>query len=267
MLAFSRAALAVQWTPKSRNGKVGAMPVSTTSAITCPDACPLKEAGCYAKYGPLGMLWSALSGAIPGETFKRAGQTVRSYTWTQFCSAVSSLALGTIWRHNQAGDLPGENDAIDAEALRDLVAANSGRRGFTYTHKPITGPHGAANAAAIADANARGFTINLSADNLAEADQLANADIGPVVVVLPEDKARKAKQGVWLESEAEYKARANIAAIRTPEARRVVVCPATYRDDIACIDCQLCQRQRTSVVGFPAHGNGRRKASAVASAA
>src|SRR5262245_48054526 len=126
--ATNAADYAVQFTLKSRNSKVGAMPVSTTSRNTCPDACPLKASGCYAEAGPLGMLWSALSKATPGETFQRAGQTVQSLTWSQFAHAVAALPDATLWRHNQAGDLPGQGDAIDVDALSALVAANTGRR-------------------------------------------------------------------------------------------------------------------------------------------
>jgi hypothetical protein len=158
----------------------------------------------------------------------------------------SRLPAGTLWRHNQAGDLPGKGDRIDRRALHALVKANRGRRGFTYTHKPIDGRHSTANTVAIAAANEAGFTINLSADNLAEADTLADAGIGPVVVVLP----------------AEVHGNINV---KTPAGRRVTVCPATYRDDVACIDCQLCQRQqRKTIVGFPAHGTAKRKASPIA---
>jgi hypothetical protein len=245
--AKGAASYAVQFTLKSRNSKVGAMPVSTTSRNTCPDSCPLKASGCYAESGPLAMLWAALSKATPGKTFQRAGQTMQSLTWTQFVHAVAALPEATLWRHNQAGDLPGKSDAIDVAALSTLVKANQGRRGFTYTHKPLTGPHGACNAAAIAAANAAGFTVNLSADNLAEADQLAKSGVGPVVVVLPDTVQGNAD-------------------ISTPQGRRVSICPATYRDDVSCATCQLCQRQnRKSVVGFPAHGASKRKASAVAS--
>jgi hypothetical protein len=38
----------------------------------------------------------------------------------------------------------------------------------------------------------------------------------------------------------------------------VVICPATQRDDVSCASCQLCQRQRTAIVGFPAHGSRHR---------
>lgn len=235
---------AVQLTMKSRNAKVGAMPVSTTSAKTCPPACPFfgGRSGCYADGGPLGMMWRALSKAVPGQPYALPKGTGQSLDWQGFTAAIAALPADTIWRHNQAGDLPGEGNAIDAAALGELVGANAGKRGFTYTHKPLT----TENAIAIHGANKAGFTINLSANNLQHADKLASANIGPVVVVLPIDADHKAD-------------------IRTPEGRKVTVCPATYREDTACIDCQLCQkRDRKVIVGFPAHGASRRKASAIA---
>jgi len=254
---------AVQFTLKSRNNKVGAMPVSTTASATCPDACPLKAMGCYAESGPLGMIWKALSSTVAGERFKSGRNMLQSLTWSQFCDAVSQLPKGTLWRHNQAGDLPGIGDAIDTAALADLVEANGHRRGFTYTHKPIAD---ADNAKAIADANAQGFTINLSGNTLAHADTLAAANIGPVVAVIPADQGRMAKGDTWLETEAEYRAR--VAVVQsTPAGRKVSICPATYLDNVSCATCQLCQRRdRKSIVAFPAHGTSKAKASAIAAA-
>jgi len=191
-------------------------------------------------------MWNALSRAVPGEAYALPRGTGQSLDWSGFCSEVESLPEETFWRHNQAGDLPGTGDRIDLVALAKLAQANTGRRGFTYTHKPVTGPHGADNAKAIAEANARGFTINLSADNLSEADELSALNIGPVVVVLPES------------------VHGNVT-ITTPAGRRVSVCPATYRDEVTCASCQLCQRvSRKTIVGFPAHGASRRKASNIA---
>lgn len=47
---------------KSRNAKTGDIPVTTSDAKTCPDACPLKASGaCYAKHGPLGMYWKKIN--------------------------------------------------------------------------------------------------------------------------------------------------------------------------------------------------------------
>jgi hypothetical protein len=148
---------------------------------------------------------------------------------------------GQLWRHNQAGDLIGEGDSLDVQALALLVKANKGKRGFTYTHKPLDTQ---AERDAIRDANKGGFTVNLSGNNLDHADTLVDLAIAPVVVVLPHD------------------ATSNTV---TPKGRKVVVCPATQRDDVSCASCGLCQKQRDSIVGFPAHGPSKRKASAIAS--
>jgi hypothetical protein len=134
-------------------------------------------------------------------------------------------------------------DAIDGKALRDLVKANAGKRGFTYTHKPMDR---AGNRRAVAHANANGFTVNLSADTLAEADHLADLSIGPVVVVL--DAAEGVRHDVL-----------------TPSGRKVATCPATYRDGVTCASCQLCARpNRKVIVGFPAHGVSKKAAAIIA---
>lgn len=234
---------AIQFTLKSRNSKVGPLPVSTTSEESCPDACPLKNAGCYAAYGPLAALWRALSDATPGKTFRRGTNVLQSLTWDQFCAAVKALPDGILWRHNQAGDLPGRGDTIDTAALAKLVKANRGKHGFTYTHKPMDSRNART---AVKKANQAGFTINLSADNLREADSLSDLGIGPVVTILPETV-----QG-------------NVE-VRTPAGRRVVVCPATYRDNVSCMSCGLCARaDRPTIVGFPAHGAARKATSNIA---
>lgn len=219
----------VALTLKSRNGKTGDMPVSTTTRAACPDSCPLKKKGCYAANGPLGMYWQKV-------TDGRVGMS-----WDDFVAMIDALVDDTLWRHNQAGDLPGDGRKIDGPALKALVKANRGKRGFTYTHYPMT----AGNLRAVKAANAAGFTINLSANNLAQADSLAETGAGPVVVVLPASVNGPEK-------------------IATPAGRKVVVCPATYRDDINCKSCGLCQRQREAIVGFPAHGVSARAADAIA---
>lgn len=216
---------------KSRNTKTGDIPVTTSDAKTCPDACPLKASGaCYAKHGPLGMYWKKIN----------AGQYAS--TWQHLVEQVAKLPANQLWRHNQAGDLPGDNDCIDAVAMRQLIAANSGKRGFTYTHKPVETNQ--ANAALVAESNSNGFTVNLSADDMGEADRLKALNIGPVVVVLPRNAP-----------DVSY----------TPNGHKVVTCPAQTRDDVSCKTCGLCARSnREAIVGFLAHGVSAKKAEAIA---
>ena len=218
----------IAFTRVSRNAKTGPIPVTTTSEETCPESCPLKRHGCYAESGPLALFWRKV-------TERKAG-----LSWEAALAEIRKLPKGTLWRHNQAGDLPGHGDSIDPEAMRQLLAANRGKRGFTYTHKPATGN----NAALVAQANESGFAVNLSADNLSEADSLAEMGIGPVVVVLPADQTR---------------------ATKTPQGRHVAICPATISDSVTCASCGLCAEiGRKAIIGFPAHGTSKRKASAIA---
>ena len=76
----------------SRNAKTGPIPVSTSSATTCPDSCPFKRNGCYAEGGPLAMHWRAIT------------EGKRGTAWPEFIAAVEALPKGQLWRHNQAGD-------------------------------------------------------------------------------------------------------------------------------------------------------------------
>jgi len=219
----------------SKNVKTGLIPVSTSAASTCPDECPLKAKGCYASAGfHLALHWKAVS------------ENGRGDDWTTFVSRISALPSGQLWRHNQAGDLPGENNQIDTDMLAQLVDASEGKRGWTYTHKPVVGEGNfeTCNRAAVRQANERGFTVNLSADNLQEADELKATDCGPVVVVLPMDSP---------------------LAITTPAGHKVIVCPAQRPGSKAtCATCGLCQKQRNVIVGFLAHGTQARAASAIA---
>jgi len=220
-----------QLTLKSGNEKTGPIPVSTTTQTTCPLTCAIRDA-CYAKAGPLAMHWAKVTDGNRGGDFE------------SFLMLVAALPRGQLWRHNQAGDLPGDGTLIDAAALRKLAKANSGRRGFTYTHYDMAI---ASNRAAVRAANKAGFTVNLSANSLAEVDAAIARKAGPVVCVLPSDVQGK-------------------QTLRTPNGAPVVVCPATYRDDVTCASCGLCQSASNTrpVVGFPAHGVSKRRADTIA---
>jgi hypothetical protein len=237
--------LRAQLTMVSGNRKTGAIPVSGTSSNTCPNACALKGAGCYAEQHWTGKHWEKIdSGA-------------RGYDWDTFCSKVATIKPGQLWRHNQLGDLPGEADAIDSAALNQLVTAQAGRRGFTYTHKPVTRKAAEragvsretmmSNRRAIAEANDAGFTVNVSCDTLADVDAAASA-AWPTVCVLP--------VGAPLVS-------------YTPGGRKVVKCPAQSKpatdkrpDGVTCETCGLCQKSdRSYTIGFEAHGSYAKKIS------
>lgn len=216
----------------STNKKTGPMPVVTSSRATCPDSCPLKSNGCYADSMPLAGRWNEVTDGR------------RGFTFDEFLNRLKLYARpNALWRYGQAGDLPGEGDKINRKQLAAIVRVNKSRkaRGFTFTHKPVI--DNKTNANAIKSANANGFTINLSADNLKEADSLAALNIAPVVTLAPKDAPEK---------------------FTTPQGRKIVVCPAQSRDDVRCIDCGLCARaDRETIIAFRAHANNWKKAEQV----
>lgn len=199
---------------ESSNRKTGPIPVTYSERDTCPESCPHYRADCYAEDYYTAMNWNK----VPA----------RGDNLSDLCEKIAALPEGQLWRHNVAGDLPGRGETVDAAALGEIVRANIGKRGFTYTHKK------SADAVIWArHATNWGFTVNLSADDAGEADALAAHGL-PLVCIVPMDTPEKTT---------------------TPGGLPIVVCPAQTRDDKTCADCGLCARaDRAVIVGFRAHG-------------
>ncbi len=224
-------------TRRTENQFTGPMLVTTSPRFTCPSICAFKKSGngplaglCYAEHGALGgFVWTLLDRTPVGH---RMMNGIRVCGFDELLFAVRSLKPGELWRHNIAGDLTSNNQStIDCAALKAIVDANKGRRGFTFTHYDVlTNP---ANAQAVENANKNGFVINLSANSLVHADALADLQIAPVTVILPANTKENTT---------------------TPKGRTVVICTNTSHG-ATCAECGLCSRaSRSTIVGFPASG-------------
>ena len=211
----------------SGNRKLGGIPASITSRLTCPSSCSFYGKGCFAEYSPLAFHWRNVG--------------TKGDSWEDFCDDVAKLPKGTLWRHNVAGDLPGDGMSLSVAGLEALVRANRGKRGFTFTHVRVAGH--ILHHRLVAKAIAGGFTINLSADSLGEADRLAMCGF-PVAVVLPHDTPGR--------------------SLRTPGGRRVTICPAETPAALTCAECQLCAvPTRKTIVGFLSHGQSKKLVSEI----
>lgn len=207
----------VHITAKSSNKKTGPIPVTTSEQSSCSPTCKFINKGCYAKSGPLALHW------------RKVSQGERGTDWQGLCDFIQSLQPKQLWRHNQAGDLPHQFGDIDHAMMAHLVVANTGRRGYTYTHH-VLNKH---NTEIIKRANDQGFTINASTEALVDADKAIDKGLPAVVVVSNDRPVPKC----------------------TPNGHKVVVCPAQERD-ISCSECKLCSvANRTCVVAFKAHGS------------
>jgi hypothetical protein len=244
----------VQFVEVSQNAKTGPIPASIVERASCWSGCALFENGCYAETGALAMHWDRVSRGLVGGS------------WSEFCTKLAALRAGRLWRYAQAGDLPGYGPQIDDTLLEELVAANADKDVIAFTHKPVLGddPIAVENRRLIAAAIEAGFTINLSADNPAQADRLAEFGIAPVVTVLARAHARRAvrhrfkrRRDEWAETIGGWRDRTALLSRHTPAGRRIAVCPATY-SDATCKSCGACARVRDAVIGFPAHGAWRK---------
>ena len=216
---------------KSANKKTGPMPVTTTAKDSCPTSCALyhtnkvtgEKGPCYGNGFHVGMHWNKVTS---GE---------RGIEWAALLERIAALPLGQKWRHNQVGDLQGPGDYIDGKMLQELVRANKGKRGFTYTHKPL---NKFKNFAKVKAANENGFTINVSANTLPEAELYYKRGL-PTVAVVPEDHPEKTV---------------------TPAGVKMVVCPAQTGKAKDCKSCMLCQQpKRKLIVAFRDHSPGKVK--------
>ena len=231
---MGKSTLHVLFVAASGTKKLGPIPATYSGNSTCWDGCAMKGTACYAE-----------SNIRTSEPWARAtAGAAGTLAWPEFLVKVRAIERGRLFRHNVAGDLPGVDGSIDKRMLDGLVTAARGKRGFTYTHKPVFGARYAGNREAIRKANAEGFTINLSGNNLAHADRLAALNIAPVVTVVTSDAPDK---------------------ILTPAGRVVQVCPQQTGRVPNCAACGACAAaNRRAIIGFRAHGNNEARADAIA---
>ena len=209
----------------SLNSKTGPIPTTVSNRGTCPDSCTLKLNGCYADSYYTSMHWNKVTS---GE---------RGTDWNGFINQIKALPKRILWRHNVSGDLVGKHNRIDSQALKELVSANKGKNGFTYTHYSMDN---IANISNVEYANKNGFTVNLSANDINQADNYKDLNIGPIVVIVSEDIDK-----------VSY----------TPNGNKVLVCPAQTNNKTTCSSCTLCQKvDRDYIIGFRVHGTYKKKA-------
>jgi hypothetical protein len=220
----------------SKNGKLGNIPSVYVARDSCPPSCGFYNDGCYARGGMVRMHWDRVND--------------NGISFNALLTEIKKLPNNQLWRYGVAGDLPGHKENINLEMLKKLVDTNKGKRGYAYTHK---NPTILENNIGIMYANDNGFTINLSSNNAAQADEYLSMNIAPVVTVMPHDSVEQD----WKNS-------------KTPAGNMIVRCPAEYNEKTNCSNCggvngALCSRRdRKYVIGFTAHGAAKNKASAVA---
>jgi hypothetical protein len=234
------------FTRVSGNSKTGPIPTTVTNSASCPSACPFDKSGCYAQTGMVAMHWRKLDKVASGAVSAGAKGYGTPLDQSQLVGAIQALPKGQLWRHNVAGDLPHTEQTIQGDFLQEITKANQGKKGFTYTHHEVI--NNKVNRQLIKQANDYGFTINLSANDIGHADKLQALNIGPVVCVIADE---------WKQGDKK--------TIQTTAGNTIVICPAVTDDNMTCDKCGVCAiATRKSIIGFPVHGIGKRKAANIA---
>ena len=205
---------------KSGNKKTGFMPVTYNSRLSCPDSCIFKNNGCYADNYHTALNWDKVTSGQRGGTFK------------ELLNNIKALKPGTIWRACVAGDIPSNNKGeISRTYIKGITEANKGLKGYTYTHNRLDIGE---NITLLKTANKQGFTVNISVESEAAADNAVLNSL-PAVIVVKSNEQRH----TWF----------------TKNKNKILVCPAQTSGK-NCIDCQLCQhRPKQLIIAFKAHGN------------
>ena len=211
---------------KSGNKKTGFMPITYNSRLSCPDSCIFKKdngGGCYAETGYYTRLnWDKVTSGERGGTFK------------ELLNNIKALKPATIWRACVAGDIPSNNKGeISRTYIKGITEANKSLKGYTYTHNRLDIGE---NISLLKTANKQGFTINISTETEAAADNAVLNNLPAVIVVKSTEKRRS-----WF----------------TKNKNKILVCPAQDETkNVNCIDCGLCQsRPKNLIIAFLAHGN------------
>lgn len=218
---------------QTSNKKTGLIPVIYSDRSTCPGSCPHKETSCYAETGHVKQQWE--------KTNKPLNVTQGSETGIalfRLIELIVSLPFYSLMRYGVAGDLPGNGEDIDKESIKQIAKACQKRhlKAWLYTHKKC-------DLSFLKKISNSNLVINVSCDTYDEVDRLSEHSL-PLVLTVQSDAPK-----------VSY----------TPMGRRVILCPATQKDSIQCVNCggqsgPLCARtERDYVVGFPAHGARKRK--------
>ena len=213
--------------PTSTNRKTAGCATIKSSSKTCPP-CPWKKKGCLGDNFPMKFWWDT-----------RCTLSVK-----EALIAVRRIKRTTITRLWEVGDFPGSKGIIDEDIAMKFAHVLQNKVSFGYTHySPFKGDN-----QRILEKFNESCTMNLSANNIAQADKFLAKTSLPVVLTCHEDTPNK---------------------FLTPKGNLGIVCPheqftsSGKRKVEGCEPCgggyPLCARaDRGYIIVFRAHG-GQKK--------
>ena len=234
--------------PTSSNKKTGDIIQSYSSRATCPDSCIFKKNGCYADDYTTSRQWNRCDNPQDTRYVSNSEQLSISLKAAVFDKLRKNPdCKKVLFRHNVAGDIATEGTSfIDKNRVETIVKAiveankvvDNVLHGYTYTHCKIDD-----NAVGIIqDASSKRFLINASCETVGEVKHAKSFGINAVIASVNPEETKKELKNIGLHS---------------------IQCPAQVREDVDCNKCQLCAKNRKTVIIFAVHGKASKKASKV----
>lgn len=200
--------------------------VVSLSSDTCPNDCPLKDGGCYAKQGRLRIHWDRLD---RGESSEGHGRW-KGRGFESLCATLRKhVPQGALLRIGDVGD-PSHHGRVSIQLVRTLgFLRRRGVRSIVYTHV-----HPEENARAISVASDVGVALNFS--HHGPLGTRAMLEGQRVTTVAPD---------YWDDHPS-----SSVDMLR---------CPAETRESVTCQSCGLCAQTRGYAIAFTSHGSQKRK--------
>jgi len=221
----------VTFVEDSKNAKTG--PVAATYAsvsATCPSTCELKNNGCYAQVGNVGMHVRKM------DTFARENNpspleaAIEESNLIKNSFKGNKIPNGKNLRIHVSGDTTTKEGAkIISEGI-DNYKSRGGGLVWSYTHSWRTVPRSAWT---------KNISILGSVDSIEEVKKVRRKGYAPAIVV-PRFENHKAF---------------SIKGTST----KFIPCPAQTKENVTCVDCKLCMRaddlyERNHGIAFQSHG-------------
>lgn len=222
--------LPVTLTENSKNSKLGKNVAATYASIeaTCPSSCKLKNKGCYAQLGFVGIQNARLTrqrrSYTPTEIAKQEAKLIES-------SFKGKAVPGVVLRLHVSGDVTTRTGVKLLAKASDNYRKRGGGKVWTYSHAWKKIPR----------KNWGDISAMASCDTLDEAKEAMKAGYAPAMVV-PSFESSKAYM---------------IGGIK------FIPCP-NQTTDVTCEKCKLCMRSellnsKNSGILFAAHGARKNK--------
>jgi hypothetical protein len=219
----------VTFVEDSKNEKTG--PVAATYAsikATCPSTCQLKDEGCYAQTGNVGMHLRRLDNNADGVSPLEAAIEEAKLIKASFKGKV--LPYPKNLRLHVSGDTTTKQGA---KVLSEAVDDYKNRKGglvWSYTHAWRTVPRSAWT---------KNISILGSVDSVDEIKKVRRKGYAPAIVV------------PYFENHKAFSMKGT--------ATKFIPCPAQTKENVTCVDCKLCMRaddlhERNYGIAFASHG-------------